>query len=641
MRADVFVMSASRMRFTRCPAREKSRRCPARKKGGWLLLLALVLIAGCETPTEIVDIRRDAGPQAECRAVEVGAVACEGEMSLRCDESGHVNERIDCAERGQVCVPRLGCSMCAPYRVRCDGELVLRCNAAGTAETEEATCDAAAGLHCSPLGCQPLCAQAEEAHSYLGCAYYAVPTTNSYLDPVFYFAVAIANPQLVPAEVTIDGGADVHEVRTIEPGALELVRLPWIESLRQPVVAEDHFSVRATVPAYRIESNVPVTVHQFNPLTFSEPVNCTSGSEGGRCFSYTNDASLLLPTHALTGSYLLMSRAAHLVTAGTARSASPGFVTIVGAGTETIPVTVRTHAYIAGGIDGVMQRHVPGENFTLMLAPGEVIQLVTEVPARCPVTPVFDGVNEVCPLGSDYDLTGTEVVANGPIAVFAGHNCAFAPFDRWACDHLEEQIFPSEALGLSVVAPMSMQQRGEPHLLRVVSAANGNVITFSPTREDAPSIVLNRGEFTEIVMSVPMRVTGTAPLLAARFFVGQDYNGLGSSGRAATGDPSMGLLVPDEQWRREYVFLAPATYTTTFVDIIAPATARVELDAQVVGAFRAAAGTGFSIARVALRPGVHRITANYPVGVQVYGYAPYTSYLVPGGLDLVEIAEPL
>lgn len=604
------------------------------------LVLALVLVAACETPSEIIDIRRDAGPQAECLDVDEGELACEGAMSLRCDANGRVSERVDCGARGQVCVPRLGCTMCVPHRVRCDGELVLRCNATGTAETEEATCDAAAGLHCSPLGCQPLCAQAEEANSYLGCAYYAVPTSNSYLDTVFYFAVAIANPQLVAAEVTIDGGDDVHEVRSIAPGALELVRLPWIASLRSPVVAQDHFSVRATVPAYRIASNVPVTVHQFNPLTFAESVSCES-AEGGRCFSYTNDASLLLPTHALTGSYLLMSRAAHLVTSGTTRSASPGFVTIVGAGSEPVPVTVRTHAYIAGGIDGAMPRHVPGENFTLTLAPGEIVQLVTEVPASCPTTPVMEGLTAYCPLGNDYDLTGTEVVANGPVAVFAGHNCAFVPFDRWACDHLEEQIFPAQALGTSVVAPMSMQQRGEPHLLRIVSAANDNVITFSPEREDAPSITLNRGEFTEIVMNVPMRVTGTAPLLAARFFVGQDYRGRGTSGGTASGDPSMGLLVPDAQWRSEYVFLAPDTYTSTFVDIIAPEVARVELDAQVVGGFRVAAGTGLSIARVALRPGVHRIQSDFNVGVQVYGYAPYTSYLVPGGLDLVEIADPL
>ena len=103
----------------------------------------------------------------------------------------------------------------------------------------------------------------------------------------------------------------------------------------------------------------------------------------------------------------------------------------------------------------------------------------------------------------------------------------------------------------------------------------------------------------------------------------------------------MGLLVPDEQWRTQYIFLSPDTYTSTYVDIIASAQARVELDGQVLGGFRPAQGTGYSIARAPLRAGVHRITSTFPVGVQVYGYAPYTSYLVPGGLDLIEISDPL
>jgi hypothetical protein len=605
------------------------------------VVVAGLLFVGCDSPTEIMDFRRDAGPQPECLGVEPGEVACEGTMALQCDATGHVSNRVDCGVNGQLCVAGVGCAMCEPNRIRCDGELVLRCNPEGTAETEGETCDAAAGVHCSPAGCQPLCAQAVTARSYLGCAYYAVPTTNSFLDSVFSFAVAIANPQLVVAEVTIEGGAGVRETRTIAPGALELVTLPWIEALRSPVVAGDHLSVRAPVPAYRIASSVPVTVHQFNPLSFSEPVACSDEPMGGQCFSFTNDASLLLPTHALTGSYLLMSRPAQLLYSGASRLASPGFVSIVGAGEGPVPVTVRTHAYIARGIDAVMPRHVPGDTFTFTLAPGEIVQLVTEVPTNCPVTAEMEDVNAYCPLGADYDLTGTEVVSDGQIAVFAGHNCSFVPFNRWACDHLEEQIFPSEALGMSVVAPMSLQQRGEPHLLRIVSAANNNEITFTPAREDAPPITLNRGEFTEIAMRVPTRVTGTAPLLAARFFVGQDYNGLGTSGRGASGDPSMGLLVPDEQWRRQYIFLTPDTYTSTFVDIIASAEARVELDAQVVGSFRAAEGTGYSIARVPLRAGIHRITSTFPVGVQVYGYAPYTSYLVPGGLDLIEISDPL
>ena len=623
MRADVSTCQHSKMR----------------KRFAWLS--GFLALASCDRPTEFIDIRRDAGPQAECRGVEPGQLACEGTSALRCDESGRVSERINCAAQGQICIPRVGCVTCEPNRIQCDGELVLRCNAAGTAQTEGETCDTERGEHCSPLGCQPLCEQAAEARSYLGCSYYALPTANSYLDAVFSFAVAIANPQLVPARISIEGGSDVREERTIAPGALEVIRLPWIGALRSPAVGQEHFSVRSPVPAYRITSSVPVTVHQFNPLSFSEPVACTADPGGDACFSFTNDASLLLPTHALTGSYLLMSRPSQLLVGEGGRLTSPGFVAIVGAGDRPAPVTVRTRAYIARDIDGAMPRHTPGETFTFTLNPGQVVQLVTEVPGACPTAPEVEGEYSYCPLGADYDLTGTEIVSNGRIAVFAGHNCTFVPFNRWACDHLEEQIFPSEALGLAVVAPMSIQQRGEPHLLRVVSAADDNAIVFEPPRDDAPPVVLGRGEFVEIEMRVPTRVIGTGPLLAARFFVGQDYNGVGSSGGGASGDPSMGLLVPDEQWRTQYIFLSPDTYTSTYVDIIASAQARVELDGQVLGGFRPAQGTGYSIARAPLRAGVHRITSTFPVGVQVYGYAPYTSYLVPGGLDLIEISDPL
>jgi hypothetical protein len=408
-------------------------------------------------------------------------------------------------------------------------------------------------------------------------------------------------------------------------------------------------SVRAAGGSYRIRSDVPVTVHQFNPLEYLVMEDCADAFDpspgDSQCHSYTNDASLLLPVHALTGSYLVMSRAAHLVQTPSGQGGSPGFVAI--ANTEDTPatVTVRTRAHVMGSADGDLSARAPGDTFELTIAPGEVVQLLSDVPSSCAAgfeTDPATSMISYCPVPDEYDLTGTEVISNSQLAVFSGHNCVFVPYDRWACDHLEEQLFPAEVLGTSVVSPLAYQQRSEPNLVRVVSSTDDNTITFSPVPTEGPeTIVLDRGEHVEVTVARATRVTGTGPILAARFLVGQDYAGLGTSGSAAPGDPSMGLLVPDAQWRNQYVFLAPDTYTDAYVDVIAATGARVELDGQVVGTLRDAMGTGVTTATIHIRPGVHRLSASLPVGAHVYGYASYTSYLAPGGLDLREIADPL
>lgn len=582
-----------------------------------------------------------------------GQTVCEGTSAITCDEGGQITSRVECADMGQLCVAGQGCVVCTPGTIRCDGETVLRCNADGSAETRGETCDAAAGDRCSAGGCAPLCEQAVAERSYLGCEYVAVPTVNNELDAVFSFALVIANPQLVPAIVTIARGEDFAQTVIVGPNALEVVVLPWVDALRRPTVTTattlSFHSARVEDGAYRVRSDVPVTVHQFNPLSYLALEDCATGFDpapsDGQCNSYTNDASLLLPVHALTGSYLVMSRATHYVATSTGEGGSPGFVAIVNTDETPALVTVRTRSYVLASPDGSIEAHAPGDTFEVTIAPGEVVELLSDIPDGCPVAmepdPRTDEIR-YCDVGSDYDLTGTEIISNQQLAVFSGHNCAFVPYDKWACDHLEEQIFPAEVLGTSAVSPLAYQQRGEPNLLRVVSASDGNTITFSPAPEEGPeTIVLDRGEHVEVTVQRATRVTGTAPILAARFFVGQDYAGLGTSSSGAPGDPSMGLLVPDAQWRNQYVFLAPDTYSDTYIDVIAAMGARVELDGQVIGTLREATGTSVTTATIAIRPGVHRLTSPLPIGAHVYGFGSYTSYLAPAGLDLREIADPL
>src|SRR5262249_53106098 len=107
------------------------------------------------------------------------------------------------------------------------------------------------------------------------------------------------------------------------PNALEKLYLPWLPELKGP--DSDHcglaqpvtVSARVAAGGYRLTSTRPVTVYQFSALEYTEgggpPGKDWSSCPGNEiceiygvpigCFSFSNDASLLLPKAALTGNY--------------------------------------------------------------------------------------------------------------------------------------------------------------------------------------------------------------------------------------------------------------------------------------------------------------------------------------------------
>lgn len=609
-------------------------------------LALLFLVAGCGPNVPFAPTGRDAGPPAVCAGASAGDVVCVGELAYACDgASDFPSSTTDCSRMGRVCAEGLGCFACAPGRIRCaagaDGsEVRERCSADGSSWEAFETCDAAAGLRCSADGCLDLCAEAEAAESYIGCEYSPVTLRNSELAAAFTFAVAIANPQLVPAIVTIDGGGlTTPTTLTVAPSGLEVVELPWVDALRGDVLTPPA-SLRVPGGAYRVRADVPVTVTQFNPLRFRE----ASGCDGRECFSFTNDASLLLPTHVLTGSYLAVTRGTQLLTLGDNQAFSPGLVALVGVGEAPVDVEIRASAPTLAGPD--LPALARGTPTTLSLAPGEVIQLLSAAPTGCPGTSrtetASDGTSiTYCDVGPGFDLTGTEIRSSGPLAVFVGHDCTFIPYDRWACDHLEEQLIPVEALGNDAFLPITEPLRaGEPNVVRVVSLEGGNEIRFEPPiTPGEPPRVLDRGAWIEVELTEARWVRGTGPVLGALFLVGQNYAGLGSVTGPAVGDPAMALAVPSAQFRSRYDFLAPSTYTRSAATVVAPMGARVVVDETLV-TLTPVAGTSMGLGHLDLMPGTHASTSNVPFGLYLTGYASYTSYFVPGGMDFERITPP-
>ncbi len=654
----------------------------------WLPVLAgaLITVTGC-------DPRRaprghDGGigggdgsviPQG-CTPASADYIHCYGIQAIQCHADGTQGATTDCSVSSQVCVEGQGCQACRPGSFQCSGNDVQACNADGSGWTTTTTCDPSTGLSCNSTAgaCTNLCDDAASSNSYIGCEYWPTSTMNP-VDSGFDFAVVIANPQSVPANVTVTrSGANVATAM-VPAGGIQTVNLPWVDALKTP---EDTngiaHSVLVTGGAYHLVSTVPVTVYQFNPLEYQHSTGtCAGGAGDPTCFSYSNDASLLLPAHVLTGNYIGVSRPTlhqHTLVMATngsggmqeSYSSTPGFLTIVGTGTGPVNVSVTLKANTAASQDGSVAAGTPGATQTYMLNPGDVLQLASaKMPDSCtpqdtdmqtttcqgtdifgsPVSIPCTVTTEYCTVGPEYDLTGTEIQATGPVMVLGGHECDFIPANRWACDHVEETLFPLETWGEDFIVSATQPLRGEPNVIRIISGVNANQISFDPPAAHAP-VTLNRGEMVEFEASQDFRVTGSAgAILVAQFLVGQDYAGINTSGAMGQGDPAMSFAIPTMQFRSDYTFLAPDTFESNFVNVTAPVGAAVTIASnggsptQVTG-WRPVGSTGMQTARVSIPGGTHTMNCSQPFGIVVYGFGSYTSYMYPGGLDL-QMINPL
>lgn len=585
-------------------------------------------------------------------------IVCRDGVALRC-EAGDIAERDRCEDRGMSCRAERGCELCRPQYYACDGNRLQVCSDDGLELTFVQDCG---DKHCSPRGCRDLCADAREERSYIGCEYWPVFTLNSQLDEAFQPAVVVGNPNLVPAEVRLtkldpDTGEERLVAKTqVAPGAAATLE---VELSSDDILRHSAWAT-SLVPAgaYRLVSSVPVMAHQFNPLLFEVARKCQDvDADAGvgdpdagvpkRCYSHTNDASLLLPSHVFARpdeggiSYLGVSRTSFMLNRGDGWFGGSGFLALLALGDRPVQITLESSAYTLPSDDG-FPALAPGESHSFSLAPGSVLQLLTEIPAECPGKLGNTVLEEACDPGADYDLTGTLIRADGPLQVIGGHDCTFVPFEAYACDHLEETLFPLETWGqrVIVVAPNESRNRNlvggrkrAPYFLRVVSGADDNEVRFVP--EVAAPVRLSRGEWYEFEIDQDVVVEGTGPLAVAQYLLGQQA-------LRVPGDPSFTLVPPVEQYRSHYTFLSPGTYLSSYVTIVAPKGESVVLDGDTVTDFEPIGDTGYASATVLLEvAGDHELYSEngLPIGITLYGYGDFTSYMLPGGLDLQVITD--
>src|SRR5450432_487256 len=154
------------------------------------------------------------------------------------------------------------------------------------------------------------CEEAANSRSYVGCEFWPTITANpvwAEFDP----AVIVANGGTQDANLVVDGPASFHQEVVVKPGALQTILLKWVLPLKGPefdVPATSNgrltASTRLDKGSYKLTSSVPVTAWQFNPLQYTKPGSACPRVPGlTECRSASVDASILLPTTAMTGNY--------------------------------------------------------------------------------------------------------------------------------------------------------------------------------------------------------------------------------------------------------------------------------------------------------------------------------------------------
>ncbi len=568
-----------------------------------------------------------------------GEWGCFGNIYYQCADDGftRINETV-CEH---VCDEDLGCVLCHPGERECVGNVSMICSPDGTYWYEGRDCDEW-GSVCGGDGfCSDSCGEAEKTNSYVGCEYWPVPLANTTeLDSAsFDYRVVVGNPNEAVANVTVTrAGAEVATA-SIDPGRLAEISLPWIDGQSFAIGGEDWSSITTANGAYRLTSDRPVTVAQFNPFEYN----------AGGIFSYTNDATLLLPEHVLTGDYVGLtyvpfSRATGGPIGPPSFYTMPDYIAIVGVVPEPTNVEVWVAGNTAGEATGRFGDTARGGLISFTLQQGEVVHIAADTPPDClPGRPGFYhepdvmGYMDTC-REIDFDMTGSRVWADKPVAVFGGHVCAYVPYTAQACDHLEVQLSPIQTWGLSyVTAPMRDVGTTYPNLVRVVAAFDGTDVTVNPPQGGVSNFTLNEYGVQEFFASGPFQITGTKAIQVGQYLLGQYY----PEPDATRGDPAMTILVPSEQYREDYTFVTPSSYNSgtngqSYVLIVRPPGLDLVLDGSTLMTTWESVG-GMEIATVPLEGGTHVITGAEAFGMITFGMGSFTSYTYPAGLNLEQI----
>ena len=468
----------------------------------------------------------------------------------------------------------------------------------------------------SPDDWQP-CEVSGDLGTNKGCQFWAVDLPNAWWNVQGNLGAAYQQFAVVVANTDTEEEAEVRVFRGDEDTDVDRVVVPVGEihafELEALNIQPDSNSYDGV--AYRIESTVPIIAYQFNPLENITP-------------PYSNDASLLFPSHALGSDYAAITGDAITLADEFNRTYNGGaFVSVVATADETTIDVSPTAAVYPGALTGIT------------LDRGQVATILSRASGGSIVA-------------GDGNLSGTRVTSDKPVAVFSGNVATLEPtLPTYCCaDHQEHQMIPFVAWGTSYVAapaPEPIDNDGgdanDASLYRITGAQADIELTYDPASPDGAPTMLGAFETVTFVTDQPFTVKSNDKLFVVTQFLqsNQQFSGGTSS---YPGDPAMMVLPASAQFESRYVFLIPAGYAHNFVTVIAEAGSAVTLDGNTIegSQFQALGsldGKTYVFAQVRLAPGHHNLESDQPSAILVTGFDDDVSFGYPGGAGLRVISE--
>jgi len=455
------------------------------------------------------------------------------------------------------------------------------------------------------------CDDVDASDTNLGCVFWAVDLPNDSrgtdMSPPAadqQFAIVVANASsLESANVSVYLGAETDSSLSTVEVPVDGTHVFDLDPQSIDPLQNSYDGV-----AFRVESDVPITAYQFNPLDNEIEV-------------YSNDASLLFPDHAMAKDYTSVT----------------GNAVLLGM-SEDDPDAVNAGAFISvvGMEDGTIVDVFP----TASLYDGEVKDVIVD--RGRVVTFLSDGTD----IGN---LSGTRIATSKPVALFSGNVATIEPYSRGECcaDHLEHQMLPLEAWGTSYAVAAPPNSEGDSDDLavyRITGAYHDTELEYCPT--PPPGAPESVDAYETATFETNKSFTVFSKDDDKPFAITQFIESTVATGRDdMLGDPAMIALPAATQFQRKYVFAVPSGYEIDFVTVVSRGLGDVTLDGSSIpeedfSELAVLSGVLYRYAHVKVGPGSHTIESSVPIGITVVGYDVAVSYGFPGGLGLKVIAVP-